>query len=123
MAGFMGIGHVRYSTAGGKGAVECQPFVAHTLHGQVALAHNGQVRFSTALFAQSFFSVAHLIFFLAAIIFVQCTRIALCAEAGTDDIACLSCSMVSRFRMRHPHFGTAGALFGGPVPMRGAHCG
>jgi len=60
----MGIGHVRYSTAGGKGAVECQPFVAHTLHGQVALAHNGQVRFSTALFAQSSFSVAHLIFVL-----------------------------------------------------------
>ena len=43
MGGNMGIGHVRYSTAGGKGVVECQPFVAHTLHGQVALAHNGQV--------------------------------------------------------------------------------
>eukprot|EP00035_Acanthoeca_spectabilis_P037225 m.44112 g.44112 ORF g.44112 m.44112 type:complete len:347 (+) comp8503_c0_seq1:4494-5534(+) len=43
MSGHMAVGHVRYSTAGGNGLLECQPFVAHHQHGQIALAHNGEV--------------------------------------------------------------------------------
>lgn len=40
----MAIGHVRYSTAGGKAGLEnVQPFLAHTQRGEVALAHNGNL--------------------------------------------------------------------------------
>eukprot|EP00038_Savillea_parva_P007917 m.173297 g.173297 ORF g.173297 m.173297 type:complete len:584 (-) comp13675_c0_seq1:169-1920(-) len=43
MGGNMGIGHVRYSTAGGKSTTECQPLQAYTTYGQIALAHNGEL--------------------------------------------------------------------------------
>lgn len=41
--GFIGIGHTRYSTAGGSDWVHCQPFVVHSIHGPLALAHNGEL--------------------------------------------------------------------------------
>eukprot|EP00041_Stephanoeca_diplocostata_P032742 m.1057045 g.1057045 ORF g.1057045 m.1057045 type:complete len:636 (+) comp24204_c2_seq3:205-2112(+) len=43
LAGKMGIGHVRYSTAGAKDLITCQPFVVHTADGPIALAHNGEL--------------------------------------------------------------------------------
>ncbi|XP_068157297.1 amidophosphoribosyltransferase [Drosophila tropicalis] len=43
LRGNLGIGHTRYSTAGGSGVVNCQPFVVHTAHGAMALAHNGEL--------------------------------------------------------------------------------
>ncbi|KAH8241293.1 hypothetical protein KR032_007456 [Drosophila birchii] len=39
----LGIGHTRYSTAGASEVVNCQPFVVHTAHGALALAHNGEL--------------------------------------------------------------------------------
>lgn len=37
------IGHVRYSTAGGTGAQNVQPFRVHTSRGPLAIAHNGNL--------------------------------------------------------------------------------
>lgn len=39
----IGIGHVRYSTAGGAGLANAQPFVIRYLQGNLALAHNGNL--------------------------------------------------------------------------------
>ena len=41
--GNLGIGHTRYSTAGGSELVNCQPFDVETLHGRIAVAHNGEL--------------------------------------------------------------------------------
>ena len=41
--GKVGIGHVRYSTAGSKASMNSQPITVDTLHGQMALAHNGDI--------------------------------------------------------------------------------
>ncbi|MDR2489053.1 MAG: amidophosphoribosyltransferase [Desulfovibrio sp.] len=41
LPGAIGIGHVRYSTAGGSNLVNAQPLVGRYIHGQAALAHNG----------------------------------------------------------------------------------
>lgn len=43
LKGNLGIGHTRYSTAAASTEVNCQPFVVHTAHGPVALAHNGEL--------------------------------------------------------------------------------
>lgn len=43
LGGEMAIGHVRYSTAGGSGSENIQPFVFHHNSGDFALAHNGNV--------------------------------------------------------------------------------
>lgn len=43
LKGTMGIGHNRYSTAGEKCLKACQPFVFHTAHGRIAVAHNGEL--------------------------------------------------------------------------------
>lgn len=43
LKGSMGIGHTRYSTAGGSELINCQPFVVDTLHGHMAVAHNGEL--------------------------------------------------------------------------------
>ena len=43
LAGHMGIGHNRYSTAGKSEIVNCQPFVVNTIHGKIAVAHNGEL--------------------------------------------------------------------------------
>ena len=42
-AGDMAIGHVRYSTAGGGGTENIQPFLFHHNTGDFALAHNGNI--------------------------------------------------------------------------------
>lgn len=43
LTGNLAIGHTRYSTAGNSELVNCQPFVVETLHGQIAVAHNGEL--------------------------------------------------------------------------------
>ncbi|WP_101772799.1 amidophosphoribosyltransferase [Peptostreptococcus faecalis] len=41
--GNLGVGHVRYATAGGIGRENAQPFVIHYLKGILSLAHNGNL--------------------------------------------------------------------------------
>ncbi|MFP4619164.1 MAG: amidophosphoribosyltransferase [Spirochaetaceae bacterium] len=41
--GNIGIGHTRYSTAGGSGRVNAQPLTGHTRQGPLAVAHNGNL--------------------------------------------------------------------------------
>lgn len=43
LSGFMGIGHTRYSTSAASEQVNCQPFVVHSMHGSLAVAHNGEL--------------------------------------------------------------------------------
>ena len=43
LPGTLGIGHVRYSTAGGSKINNAQPFKANTKYGQIAVAHNGTI--------------------------------------------------------------------------------
>ncbi|XP_014673592.1 PREDICTED: amidophosphoribosyltransferase-like [Priapulus caudatus] len=43
LKGNLGVGHTRYSTAGGSEIGNCQPFVVHTAHGLLAVAHNGEL--------------------------------------------------------------------------------
>lgn len=43
LKGNLGIGHTRYSTAGGSNQQNIQPFVVHTIHGLLAVAHNGEL--------------------------------------------------------------------------------
>lgn len=43
LSGRMGLGHVRYGTAGGHGEENAQPRIVDSILGQVALAHNGDV--------------------------------------------------------------------------------
>ncbi|XP_013410094.1 amidophosphoribosyltransferase-like [Lingula anatina] len=43
LKGNLAIGHTRYSTAGGSQLVNCQPFVVDTMHGLIAVAHNGEL--------------------------------------------------------------------------------
>lgn len=41
--GNLGICHTRYSTTGNSELQNCQPFVVDTLHGKIAVAHNGEL--------------------------------------------------------------------------------
>lgn len=43
LKGNLGIGHTRYSTSAASEEVNCQPFVVHTAHGVMAVAHNGEL--------------------------------------------------------------------------------
>ncbi|CAG5135409.1 unnamed protein product [Candidula unifasciata] len=43
LKGTLGIGHVRYSTHGLSEATNIQPFVVESLHGLIAVAHNGEL--------------------------------------------------------------------------------
>lgn len=43
LKGNLGIGHTRYSTSAASEVVNCQPFVVHTAHGVLAIAHNGEL--------------------------------------------------------------------------------
>jgi amidophosphoribosyltransferase len=43
LKGNLGIGHTRYSTSAASEEINCQPFVVHTAHGALALAHNGEL--------------------------------------------------------------------------------
>lgn len=53
LGGRLALGHTRYSTMGGADdAAGLQPFVVHTRHGQMALAHNGQLVNAAGLRAQ-----------------------------------------------------------------------
>uniref|UniRef100_A0A3P8ZFQ3 Amidophosphoribosyltransferase n=1 Tax=Esox lucius TaxID=8010 RepID=A0A3P8ZFQ3_ESOLU len=45
----LGIGHTRYSTTGISELQNCQPFVVDTLHGKIAVAHNGELVNAAAL--------------------------------------------------------------------------
>ncbi|OZM56234.1 amidophosphoribosyltransferase [Lottiidibacillus patelloidae] len=49
LAGTLAIGHVRYSTAGGGGLLNVQPFLFHSQKGSLALAHNGNLTNATSL--------------------------------------------------------------------------
>ncbi|XP_072170954.1 amidophosphoribosyltransferase-like [Diadema setosum] len=43
LQGNLGIGHNRYSTAGASELTNCQPFDVETIHGRIAVAHNGEL--------------------------------------------------------------------------------
>jgi len=43
LAGEMAIGHTRYSTTGSSQRCNAQPFLVNSQHGQLALAHNGNI--------------------------------------------------------------------------------
>ncbi|KAK5650572.1 hypothetical protein RI129_001601 [Pyrocoelia pectoralis] len=43
LKGNLGIGHTRYSTSAASEEVNCQPFVVHTQHGALTVAHNGEL--------------------------------------------------------------------------------
>lgn len=43
LQGTVGIGHVRYSTEGASTLENCQPIVASSIAGDIALAHNGEI--------------------------------------------------------------------------------
>lgn len=49
LTGYHAIGHTRYSTTGGAGARNAQPFLVETMHGPMALAHNGNLVNAPAL--------------------------------------------------------------------------
>lgn len=49
LKGNLGVGHVRYSTAGGWGRENSQPYVIHYMKGILSLAHNGNLTNTSAL--------------------------------------------------------------------------
>jgi amidophosphoribosyltransferase len=49
LAGYHGIGHTRYSTTGANAERNIQPFLVETMHGPLALAHNGNLVNAPAL--------------------------------------------------------------------------
>ncbi len=49
LAGYHAIGHTRYSTTGAPGQRNAQPFLVETMHGPLAVAHNGNVINATDL--------------------------------------------------------------------------
>ena len=49
LTGYHAIGHTRYSTTGGNSHKNIQPFVVETMHGPLAVAHNGNLVNATAL--------------------------------------------------------------------------
>lgn len=55
LKGYIGIGHTRYSTSAKSEHVNCQPFVVHSMHGAVAVAHNGELVNAAALRQQVIF--------------------------------------------------------------------
>jgi amidophosphoribosyltransferase len=52
LKGSVGIGHVRYSTAGGSKIENCQPFIVRFRSGTIAIAHNGNLVNSKELRAE-----------------------------------------------------------------------
>jgi len=49
LTGYHAIGHTRYSTTGGSTLKNIQPFLVETMHGPLAVAHNGNLVNATAL--------------------------------------------------------------------------
>ncbi|RZC40334.1 GATase 2 and/or Pribosyltran domain containing protein [Asbolus verrucosus] len=49
LKGSLGIGHTRYATSAASAPVNCQPFVVHSMHGALAMAHNGELVNSSSL--------------------------------------------------------------------------
>lgn len=49
LKGYVGIGHVRYSTAGGSNLENCQPLLVSYKSGDIAIAHNGNLVNSSQL--------------------------------------------------------------------------
>ena len=49
LSGYHGIGHTRYSTTGANAIRNIQPFLVETMHGPLALAHNGNLVNAPAL--------------------------------------------------------------------------
>jgi amidophosphoribosyltransferase len=49
LTGYHAIGHTRYSTTGGNSQRNIQPFVVETMHGPLAVAHNGNLVNAAAL--------------------------------------------------------------------------
>jgi amidophosphoribosyltransferase len=49
LTGYHGIGHTRYSTTGANALRNIQPFLVETMHGPLALAHNGNLVNAPAL--------------------------------------------------------------------------
>jgi amidophosphoribosyltransferase len=49
LTGYHGIGHTRYSTTGANSQRNIQPFLVETMHGPLALAHNGNLVNAPAL--------------------------------------------------------------------------
>ena len=49
LTGYHGIGHTRYSTTGANAQRNIQPFLVETMHGPLALAHNGNLVNAPAL--------------------------------------------------------------------------
>ncbi len=49
LSGYHAIGHTRYSTTGSGGQRNAQPFMVETMHGPLALAHNGNLVNAQAL--------------------------------------------------------------------------
>ncbi|MET0324320.1 MAG: amidophosphoribosyltransferase [Ilumatobacteraceae bacterium] len=49
LTGYHGIGHTRYSTTGSSNERNIQPFLVETMHGPLALAHNGNIVNTQAL--------------------------------------------------------------------------
>lgn len=43
LKGYLGIGHTRYATTAKSEHVNCQPFVVHSMHGSLSVAHNGEL--------------------------------------------------------------------------------
>jgi len=52
LTGYHAIGHTRYSTLGGGGQHNAQPFLVETMHGPLAVAHNGNLVNAAALRAE-----------------------------------------------------------------------
>lgn len=52
LSGYHAIGHTRYSTTGAGGQKNAQPFLVETMHGPLALAHNGNLTNAGALRAE-----------------------------------------------------------------------
>ncbi len=49
LTGYHAIGHTRYSTTGGNSQKNIQPFTVETMHGPLAVAHNGNLVNASAL--------------------------------------------------------------------------
>ena len=49
LTGYHAIGHTRYSTTGGSTLKNIQPFLVETMHGTLAVAHNGNLVNATSL--------------------------------------------------------------------------